>query len=50
MTIDKNKIRKEVHLTKEILDKLEEQAIKENRSLKNLMESLLINYANSLKK
>lgn len=50
MTIDKNKIRKEVHLTQDILDILQLQADKEGRSMKNLMEFALIQYAKSIKK
>lgn len=50
MTIDKNKIRKEVHLTQDIIDLLQAQADKESRSAKNLMEVILINYAKSIKK
>lgn len=50
MTIDPNKIRREVHLTKDILDLLQKQADIEGRSLKNLMEFILIQYTKSLKK
>lgn len=50
MTIDKSKIRKEVHLKKEILNTLQTQADNENRTLKNLMESILIEYTKTLKK
>jgi len=45
MTIAKNKTRREVHLTQDIIDLLQKQAEKENRSLKNLMEDILIKYA-----
>lgn len=45
MTIAKDKIRREVHLTKETLDVLQKQADEEGRSLKNLMEIILIKYA-----
>jgi hypothetical protein len=47
MTIAKNKTRREVHLTQDIIDLLQKQAEKENRSLKNLMEDVLIKYANN---
>ena len=50
MTIDKDKIRKEVHLTQEILDALQKQAEQEGRSLKNLMEFILIQFTKSNKK
>jgi hypothetical protein len=50
MTVDKNKTRKEVHLKQDVLDILTTQAEKESRSLKNLMENVLIQYAKSLKK
>jgi hypothetical protein len=50
MTIDKNKIRKEVHLTQDILDILQKQADTEGRSMKNLMEFVLIQYSKTLKK
>lgn len=42
MTISKDKFRREVHLTKEILDMLQELADDDGRSLKNLMETILI--------
>lgn len=45
MTIAKNKTRREVHLTQDIIDLLQKQAEKENRSLKNLMEDILIKHA-----
>lgn len=45
MTIAKDKTRREVHLTKEVLDLLQKQADEEGRSLKNLMETILIKYA-----
>jgi len=48
MTISKDKIRREVHLRKEILDVLQKQADEEGRSLKNLMEIILIKYAKEL--
>lgn len=41
MTVKKGKIRKEVHLTNEILKKLQLKAEKQGRSLKNLMEQIL---------
>jgi hypothetical protein len=37
-------IRKEVHLSPEVVSKLEKIAKKENRSLKNLMEFVLIKF------
>ncbi len=49
MTIAKDKIRREVHLTKDILDVLQKQADEEGRSLKNLMEIILIKYAKEVK-
>lgn len=45
MTIAKDKTRREVHLNKEIIDLLQKQADEEGRSLKNLMEIILIKYA-----
>lgn len=48
MTIARDKIRREVHLKKEILDALQKQADEEGRSLKNLMEVVLIKYAKQL--
>lgn len=45
MTIAKDKTRREVHLTKEIIDILQKQADEEGRSLKNLMEIILIKHA-----
>ena len=50
MTIDKNKIRKEVHLTQDIIDVLQKQADKEVRTLKNYMESILIQHSKTNKK
>ena len=41
MTIKKGKVRKEVHLTKDVLKRLQSKANKEGRSLKNLMEHTL---------
>lgn len=38
MTVKVGKIRKELHLTKDVLKKLQLKADKEGRSLKNLME------------
>ena len=35
--------RKEVHLEEKVIDKLQEQADKHGRSLKNYMEIILIN-------
>ena len=49
MTISKDKNRREVHLKQEILDILQKQADLEFRSLKNLMENVLITYARQLK-
>lgn len=49
MTISKDKNRREVHLKQEILDILQKQADLEFRSLKNLMENVLISYARKLK-
>ena len=49
MTIDKTKIRKEVHLKQDVLDVLQLQADKEGRSLKNLMEIILIQYVKTIK-
>ncbi len=37
-----SKIRKEVHLTHKVIDKLQEKADEEGRSLKNYMEWVLI--------
>jgi len=42
MTIDKNKIRKEVHLFQPVIDQLQAQADEQGRTLKNWMEYLLI--------
>ncbi len=49
MTISKDKNRREVHLTQDVLDILQRQAEVEFRSLKNLMENVLIAYARTLK-
>jgi len=49
MGIAKDKKRHEVHLKQDVIDALSKIADKENRSLKNLMESILIQYANSNK-
>ncbi|NDI99335.1 hypothetical protein GWA97_09640 [Flavobacterium sp. LaA7.5] len=49
MTISKDKNRREVHLKQEILDILQKQADSEFRSLKNLMENVLITYAKKLR-
>lgn len=49
MTIAKDKTRREVHLTKDILDLLQKQADEEGRSLKNLMENILIKHAKQTK-
>lgn len=35
------KLRKEVHLTQEVIDKLQEKADEDGRSLKNYMEWIL---------
>lgn len=40
------KIRKEVKLTQESIDKLQAKADKDERSLKNYMEKVLIDHAN----
>lgn len=48
MTIAKNKTRREVHLTQDVLDLLQKQADEEGRSLKNLMEIILIKHAKQL--
>lgn len=50
MTIDKEKTRKEVHLKQDTLDLLQMQADREGRSLKNLMEFVLIQHSKSVKK
>lgn len=50
MTIEKSKTRKEVHLKGDVLKLLQMQADKENRSLKSLMEHILIQHANTIKK
>ena len=47
MGIAKDKKRHEVHLKLDVIDILSKIADKENRSLKNLMESIIIQYANS---
>ena len=49
MGIAKDKKRYEVHLKEEIVSVLQKQADNENRSLKNLMESIIIQYVNNLK-
>lgn len=49
MGIAKDKRRFEVHLRQDIVDALMDIADKENRSLKNLMEWVLIDYANDNK-
>lgn len=50
MTISKDKARKEVHLTQPVLDALQQQADKEGRTLKNLMEFILIQHSKQNKK
>ena len=50
MTISKDKTRKEVHLIQEVIDLLQREADKEGRTLKNLMEHILIKYSETLKK
>ena len=47
MGISKDKRRFEVHLGQDVIDTLMDIADKENRSLKNLMEWVLIDYASS---
>jgi|GEM_PF-3296610 len=49
MGIAKDKKRHEVHLKTDVIDALSKIADKENRSLKNLMENILIAYANDNK-
>lgn len=48
MTIAKDKTRKEVHLREDVLNTLTAKAEKDGRTLKNLMEFVLIEYAKSL--
>ena len=50
MTVDKEKTRKEVHLKQDVLDLLQLQADKDGRTLKNLMENILIQYSKTVKK
>jgi hypothetical protein len=50
MTVDKEKTRKEVHLKQDVLDLLQLQADKDGRTLKNLMEYVLIQYSKTIKK
>lgn len=50
MTIAKNNIRREVHLTKEIINLLQKQADEDGRSLNNLMEIILITFAKNTQK
>lgn len=44
------KLRKEVHLTKEVVEKLQAKADKDGRSLKNYMERLCIKDASNVQK
>lgn len=44
MTISKDKTRYALTIEKEVKEKLEQQAIKENRSLNNLIETILKDY------
>ena len=39
--------RKEVHLTKEVIESLQNKADKDDRSLMNYMQKVLIDHANS---
>lgn len=48
MTISKDKNRKEVHLTQDVLNILQRKADEDGRSLKNLMETILIKYAKQI--
>ena len=41
------KFRKETFLSQEVIDNLQEKANKDGRSLKNYMEKVLIDHANS---
>jgi hypothetical protein len=50
MTVAKDKIRKEVQFKQEVLDLLQLQADKDGRTLKNLMEYVLIQYSKTIKK
>jgi hypothetical protein len=50
MTVDKEKTRKEVHLKQDVLDLLQLQADRDGRTLKNLMEYVLIQYSKTIKK
>lgn len=50
MPPSKDKKRFEVHLMPEIVKEFEKLSQKENRSIKNLMETILIKYAEEQKK
>jgi hypothetical protein len=50
MAISKTKNRKEVHLTKKTLKLLQIQADREGRSLKNLLEFILIQHSTRVRK
>jgi hypothetical protein len=50
MTVAKDKIRKEVQFKQEVLDLLQLQADRDGRTLKNLMEYVLIQYSKTIKK
>lgn len=43
------KIRKDIHLSQDVIDKLQAAADKENRTLKNYMEKVLIKHSDKLK-
>lgn len=43
--MENEKIRKEIHLTQNVVDALQTQADKDGRSLKNYMEQVLIQHS-----
>lgn len=47
--MNKDKLRKDIHLSEDVISKLEKMAEKESRSLKNYMEKVLIKHAEKIK-
>ncbi len=47
--MNKDKLRKDIHLPEEVVEKLEKMAEKESRSLKNYMEKVLTKHSEKLK-
>lgn len=47
--MNKDKLRKDIHLTADVIEKLEQLAEKESRSLKNYMEKVLTKQSEKIK-